>query len=105
MDEHHRAARAFELLVQEASEPESWWWLSFADGSLPEGQQFLGVAIVREHGPARAIRRSHELGINPGGEVRFMACTDEAIAEKVPVEAREVLLSRERLVELALVDA
>lgn len=92
-----------ELLAQESVQPESWWWLSFADGSLPAGEQFLGVAIVRARGPSLAIHRAHELGINPGGEVRFMACTDEAVDEKVPPADREVLLSRERLHELALI--
>lgn len=56
----------------------SYWWLSFAD---PRTGRFLGVCIVAAPPPgetmdvtreslAHAIRRSHALGINPGGEVQ-----------------------------------
>lgn len=48
---------------------EGWWWLSFADGERPTGQQFLGVAVVRAAGFGLAVMRTHALGINPGGEV------------------------------------
>lgn len=46
------------------------WWLSFADGARPQGQQFLGVAIVPADDMIAAVRLTHRLGINPGGEVR-----------------------------------
>lgn len=46
-----------------------YWWLSFADADLPEGSQFLGVAIVRAATMAHAIQTSHRLGCNPGGSV------------------------------------
>ncbi|HKP06397.1 MAG TPA: hypothetical protein VJU58_04015 [Microbacterium sp.] len=51
---------------------EGWWWLSFADGGRPTGQQFLGVAVVRAAGLGFAVMRAHALGINPGGEVQGM---------------------------------
>lgn len=48
---------------------EGWWWLSFADGTKPHGQQFLGVCIV--YGPdfegAHAATWFYDL--NPGGEL------------------------------------
>lgn len=54
-------------------------WLSFADGSLPKGHQFLGACIVevKQFDDPRdtlkaAIRKAHVLGINPGGEVQSM---------------------------------
>jgi len=38
----------FEKALKEAEEsPPQWWWISFADGDLPMGSQFLGVAIVQ----------------------------------------------------------
>ncbi len=78
------------------------FWLSFADGQRPEGQQNLGVAIVdvrpedadEGEARARALRRangivtgvmldadrytagavyvSHLMGCNPGGDVQIM---------------------------------
>lgn len=42
----------------------AWWWLSFADG-----EQFLGVAVIRAGSFPEAIRVAHILGCNPGGEV------------------------------------
>lgn len=49
-----------------------WFWLSFADGDRPKGQQFLGVIVVRALYFELAVARTHELGINPGGEVAGM---------------------------------
>ena len=46
-----------------------WHWVSFADGDLPKGSQFLGVAIVRAHNVGHAAAVCHERGCNPGGEV------------------------------------
>lgn len=55
----------------------SWWWLSFADPERPEGEQFLGAALVSggeavpgDDGFIAACLASHALGINPGGEVK-----------------------------------
>lgn len=31
------------------------WWLSFADGSLPAGTQFLGAVMVRAHSFIEAV--------------------------------------------------
>jgi hypothetical protein len=46
------------------------WWLSFADPGLPEGSQFLGVAIVQAPEFPAAVTRTHALGINPGGGIQ-----------------------------------
>ena len=48
------------------------YWLSFCDPDLPNGQQFLGVALVPAEDFIDAIQRSRRLGCNPGGEVRVM---------------------------------
>ena len=68
------------------------FWLSFCDNELPKGQQLLGACIidvteadaemavmeVAQRFPlaqpdaewiAAALRKAHELGCNPGGEV------------------------------------
>jgi len=53
-----------------------FYWLSFADGSLPEGSQFLGACIVRAISDLDAVCVAHRLGINPGGEVQIMGPLD-----------------------------
>lgn len=61
--------RIAEVIGAELDEGDfNWWWLSFADGDLPKGEQFLGVALVRAHGMGTAAMTAHTLGINPGGE-------------------------------------
>lgn len=68
-------------------------WLSFA------GEKFLGVAIVPARGNKlsrnalrSAIRKTHELGINPGGEVLAVALS---AAQTPPPEYLNRLLNRE----------
>lgn len=53
----------------EDTEPGTWFWLSFADANKPEGEQFLGVIVLKAYSFPDAIRTSHALGLNPGGEV------------------------------------
>jgi hypothetical protein len=78
--------------VEVKREGEKAFWLSFCDAERPEGQQFLGVCIVKVSAEdadaealtlllrfppaqpgsewlAAAITKSHRLGCNPGGEV------------------------------------
>lgn len=75
------------------------FWLSFCDASRPEGDQFLGAAVVDvtaaeiaaakveidqrfprhlpdAEGIAAATRKAHQLGCNPGGEVASMRLDD-----------------------------
>lgn len=74
MTERERSIRIAQALADEAATGTmGWWWLSFADASLPRGEQFLGGCVVRAMGMGTAVRESHRLGINPGGEVRGMA--------------------------------
>jgi len=44
-------------------------WLSFCDTDKPEGEQFLGVIIINCLGLSHAILETHEMGINPNGEI------------------------------------
>jgi hypothetical protein len=69
MSGHHLSDDEFAKRVQvridmEMEQPEEWCGLSFALTG-----RFLGFTIVRARGMATAVRRAHQLGINPGGEV------------------------------------
>jgi hypothetical protein len=55
--------------------PGRWWWLCFADVTKPEGQQFLGVAIVEGATLRDALERVSALRIYAGGKVAPVACT------------------------------
>lgn len=70
MTNAERQKRLRDVLAEEmrTGDP-TWWWLSFADGDKPKGQQFLGVAVVHALGLGDATMQAHRLGINPGGEV------------------------------------
>jgi hypothetical protein len=56
-----------------------WWWLSFCDPDRPEGQQFIGVAIVCGWTIQEAVTRSHLLKVNPGGEISFAQMPPERV--------------------------
>ena len=78
------------------------FWLSFCDATRPQGQQFLGVIITRAADHLSAIQKTHKLGINPGGEVRFCGevCPDEGSKKY----KEDVLLSKDELKELGYID-
>lgn len=46
------------------------FWLSFADGRRPKGQQFLGCCIIEAPTFEAAHAATRLLRINPGGEVQ-----------------------------------
>lgn len=48
--------------------PIVYWYISFCDPDRPEGEQFLGAAIVKAPSLHHAITVSHLTGCNPGGE-------------------------------------
>jgi hypothetical protein len=51
----HRRKGVEQLAERErATEPTSWWWLSFVDSDKPKDQRFLGVAIVEGSGVGSA---------------------------------------------------
>ncbi len=64
-----------------------WWWMSFADNT---GN--LGVVIISGKTFEDAHRATHDLGINPGGELCSVEITDEI--EDYPIDFRFRLLSR-----------
>ena len=48
------------------------WYLSFVDDQRVPGNQWLGACIVEGCDMADAVRNSHRLGCNPGGEVMII---------------------------------
>ena len=56
----------------------TWFYLSFADGSKPKGQQWLGACIVKANTAQLATLEAHLLGINPGGSVAI------SVPERLP---------------------
>jgi hypothetical protein len=70
MDDADLEAKVAAMLKAEAAEPERWFWLSFCDGSLPAGQQFLGACLVKGRGIITAVREARKRGCNPGGDVK-----------------------------------
>lgn len=68
-----------------------WWWFSFVNPDLPEGQQFLGGAAVQGLTATDALARSHILEINPGGEAAFDPFPNGLVP---PEEYRERLLNQ-----------
>jgi hypothetical protein len=47
----------------------TWFYLSFADSRLPNGEQWLGAAIVQADDVSGAMTEAWRRGINPGGEI------------------------------------
>lgn len=81
------------------------FWLSFADPKLPKGKQFLGAVVIRADDMIEAIKRSHFLGINPGGEVEGHPVIYLAGVDPIPDSFKERLLSRSEIDRLmALID-
>jgi hypothetical protein len=66
-----------------------WWWLSFADGEKPKGEQFLGGCLVQADDFLGAVAEATRIGINPGGECRGLG----PIPEPGPIPVN-VLLSK-----------
>lgn len=58
----------------------AFFYLSFCDTERPKGTQFLGATIVEAPDSTSAVKRSWELGINPGGEVAILR-SDKTIDE------------------------
>ena len=70
------------------------WWLSFSDGKS------LGIAIIKDKDAISAIKKAHELGINPGGEVKVikMDADDKESREEIDLWGVNRLVSRAELV-------
>lgn len=66
--------RMAQVLAQER-EP-GWWYLSFVDPDLPEGQRWLGGCFVEASGVLSAAMVASARGCNPGGEVAGLGPMD-----------------------------
>jgi len=96
MSEAEMQARLVEVAIEEAAQPERWWWLSFAEDAPQNGRGFLGACLVRGHGLVGATCAAHALGINPGGEVCGVEVPDSF---SVKSGWAQRLLTREECVE------
>jgi ABC-type proline/glycine betaine transport system ATPase subunit len=57
------------------------FWLSFCDPDKPEGERFLGAAIVEATDLREALKVTWRLKINPGGEVLSVEIPDDVTLE------------------------
>lgn len=82
-----------------------WFYFSFADATLPEGEQFLGGCYVEADTLEMAVTRSHVLGINPGGKIKTVGPLPAELVEgHVLPEDRHRLLTRAELGESSVWD-
>lgn len=94
LTDEERALRIQAVIEQEARSEIAWWWLSFADPHAPEGQRFLGVAIVPGRGVLTATTVARDLNLNPGGE-----CVSAPLPVTPPSEFLLTLMDAERAEE------
>lgn len=94
--EQRKAAIEARLKDELIAGDEYVFWMSFADPDKPKGEQFLGVIITRALGAAHAMVKTHQLGINPGGEIYCIALED---ASDIRPEHFDRLLKTNELVE------
>lgn len=66
-EEFEQRVRDVQAQEQEQYVANDWWYLSFASET-----GFLGGLYLEAQGPMGAIQRAHEIGQNPGGEVRVL---------------------------------
>ncbi len=85
------AARWNEVLDSEPLQPRVWF-LSFASG-----EDFLGGVFVEANSMSDAIRKTHEIGVNPGGEVLSFSPSENTA--RVPVSMHNRLLSKQEIIE------
>lgn len=76
---------------------EKYLWMSFCDTDKPSGEQFLGVIITKTLGIGHAMQKTHELGINPGGQIASWEWEDAF--KVINPEDFDRLLSKEELEE------
>lgn len=79
------------LCAEESTKPMRWWYLSFAAPG-----EFRGGVIVQERGFTLALRKTHALGINPGGQVASIEIGAD-LPPSVPLTMTDRLLTRAEL--------
>src|SRR5580658_1300853 len=93
MRERSWRARIVKLLRAELNQPERFWLLSFSKGKFSEGK-WLGGIIIKAHGITDAMFKTHQLKINPGGEMMAIEIPDEKVP---PAEWHDQLLTRDQM--------
>jgi hypothetical protein len=79
------------LLTLEAADPLRMVYLSFATD-----EEFYGAVIIEAHGIGHATMLTHQLGINPGGQVMAV----DIPAEMIPsAKYHNRLLTKEEILE------
>ena len=76
-------------------------WLSFCDGSLPKGSQFLGVFITEADNVMEAAQKAWQLGVNPGGEIQSVDVTNDF---SIKPEHMDKLMSKDEVRECGFID-
>jgi len=88
-------------------------WMSFCgqatfvsseagDPDMPAGEHFLGVIITKAYGPADAMCKTQELGINPGGEIQSFVFPESS---KFKPEHIDRLMSKDDLIAADFISA
>ena len=72
--------------------PNKLWWLSFADSQ----GKFLGVVVIKASSFPDAHKKTHELGVNPGGQIQGQEVHD------IPDQFHDRLLLRQELIGMNL---
>lgn len=74
------------------------YYMSFADGELPKGSQFLGACFVESDSPVEAHFLACAYSLNPGGEILYIRVPVDMEYKFKPYLNR--LLSRQELEEI-----
>lgn len=79
----------------------TYFWLSFADPYKSKGTQFLGALVIEGSSFMAAVKSSHVMGLNPGGEVQGLAFQmSDSQGRELIEKWKNKLLSKAECVEL-----
>lgn len=79
----------------------AYYWLSFCDTDLAEGDQFLGGCLIDAEDVEDAITKSHRRKCNPGGEVACLQIAPE-YEHNIAKFKLNHLYSKQEMIEVAL---
>lgn len=94
------AAKREVMVLRNGDAPRTTFWLSFCDGDRPEGDQFLGAAIIPDCvNLVDAMQQAYAHGCNPGGEIAGYELPPQAFEEDVGLRdaPRYTLMSKAEL--------
>lgn len=82
---------------------EKLWWLTFSDPHLSFEKRFLGIAVVTAETFEGALKKTWELGINPGGQVQGLELEEENFlgnVEQIKAGLEQARLHQNRLLSM-----